>query len=577
LQVQGFRQMMPQQSYASGADTPRTALLAAAILGLVFGAWLFPSDVIDPRWIAWLIEGDRAQHFLGCHFFRCESWQWPPGLASRYGEAMGSSIVFADSTPLLAFALKPFEALLPERFQYTGSWLVACFALNSALACRAGYLATGRHSAALLLAAFALLSPVALVRAYGHFALVAHWLLWWALGNALQRPASWYSPTRAACLCMAALVHAYLLLPALALWSAEWWTRVVSRREWALRDGLVHAAITTVALVSTLWLAGYFATSGAGAVEDYARHAAPLDAYLAPVQGAFLHDWYGAQRQPAMEAGNYLGLGALILIVLALAATRAADWLRLLRSYWPVIAALATLFLLGMSHRVHLDARFLIEMPIPDVVLDRLATFRGAGRLLWLPGYALLCAAVIGAYRRFSPRVAAGLVSAMLLLQVADLSGLVRDNHALYADSFSRAGADYRELDTPFWHCAASRYARISLVPGEHAAPGWATLGLFAADHGLSIDVGQFARTQWLRFDDNYHTAIAAVTSGELREDTLYVLVSDAIKPPLGLAPIHMYARQGGFDVLAPKWNTPSYCATRGEFANEGALSSAFE
>ena len=43
---------------------------------------------------------------------------------------MSSSIVYPDGVPLMALLLKPFNAWLPEHFQYFGIWILICYMLQ---------------------------------------------------------------------------------------------------------------------------------------------------------------------------------------------------------------------------------------------------------------------------------------------------------------------------------------------------------------------------------------------------------------------------------------------------------------
>ena len=49
----------------------------------------------------------------------------------------------------------------------------------------------------------------------------------------------------------------------------------------------------------------------------------------------------------------------------------------------------------------------------------------------------------------------------------------------------------------PLWADAASRYRQIILVPSDNPDTDWYRLAFFAADHGMSINHGYFARMNW--------------------------------------------------------------------------------
>ncbi len=117
-------------------------------------------------------EGDPAQHWLGWQFFRYSPLlQWPLGANPNWGMDIGSSIVFTDSIPLLAFIFKPLNALLPDTFQYCGLWILICFLLQSLFAWKLLSLFTQDKWLPLIGSVFFTLAPVFLFRLHAHITL----------------------------------------------------------------------------------------------------------------------------------------------------------------------------------------------------------------------------------------------------------------------------------------------------------------------------------------------------------------------------------------------------------------------
>ena len=79
----------------------------------------------------WLHDGgDSTLPQLGWYFFKNDVWRFPFGSNPNYGLELGSSIVFADSIPILTFVFKIFRSFLPENFQYISLWYFICFYLQ---------------------------------------------------------------------------------------------------------------------------------------------------------------------------------------------------------------------------------------------------------------------------------------------------------------------------------------------------------------------------------------------------------------------------------------------------------------
>lgn len=543
----------------------RLALAAVLCFALGVAAYLFPPFLADPQNYRWLLRGDMAQHFLGWHFFRAEAWHWPPGALFAYGEEMSSSIVYTDSIPLLALLLKPASAVLPAHFQYAGLWVYLCFVLAAGLAWRCGWLATQRLETAITLAVFASVSSIMVARGLGHFALCGHWLLWWALGNYFQpttKPIRWSA--RIACTCIAALVHAYLLFLVLGVYAAEWLSRCIIRRETTLLKAMVVALASAAALLVTLYLAGYFTLGSLeGDPQHYGRYAANLNSLFNSGGWSPLLPSFPVVPGTELEGGNYLGAGALLMILSAaiLCLRDVRTTLRSLKSHFPLIA-ISTLFaLMAFSHRVAWHDRVLLELPLPDRLLASLAHLRASGRLLWLPYYLLLLCAALFWARRFAPRLAALAYTLFLGLQAYDLYPFLSGMRETFRENFiANKAPEDTVLSSEFWNHAPRRYRRIAIAPMDHAARGWAMLGLYAADHGMSINSGQFARVKWERFSNAHRTLNESLRTGPLRDDTLYILNQPELLDVAHLSPTDGLGYLDGFLVLAPRWLEKHRC-----------------
>lgn len=547
-----------------GMDTTRLSrhasitLCLALAAGLAFALWLLPPAMLDPLQWRWLLDGDRAQHFLGWHFFRNEGWQWPPGRLTAYGEAMGSSIVFTDSVPLLALLLKPFSPWLPAHLQYSGPWLLVGYVLTAAFAWRCGWLATGSAAAALLLALFALLSPMIALRGLGHFALSAQWIIWWAVAEYLEPGPriEWWR--RGLYLVVAALVHAYLLFIVLAVFAAEWLRRVWLLRQYAVFPALLRAAAIGGALLAVMALAGYFVSADPqGGDRQFGLYGADLDAWWASLDGARFATHFPATLSRNLEGMHYLGAGILALLAMGLmgAVREPAATLVIMRSHALLILAAVALALLAFTHRLGFGGRIVAEFALSDPWIARLSLFRGSGRMLWLADILLTLIAVVAMFRAMPVRAASLVVGALWLLQVADLAppmGALRN--MLAADTTVVRPNDTQLLVSPFWNEARPRYRRIAVAPMLHAAPGWISLGLLAADHGWSINTGQFARAPWPTWSSEHYWLAASLATGLLDPHTLYVLNDptmlnlDELESDTGIGVVD------GLLVVAPGW-----------------------
>jgi len=532
-----------------------------ALAGVVLFFLVFDPRLVDPGYWIWLMEGDPATQYLGWRFFRAEPWLWPPGMIRSYGLEVGSAIVFTDSIPIAAFVGKLLSPFLPEPFQYFGLWALLCFALQGffggMLAALASERPVERYAITLLFVA----SLPVMDRAIGHFALMSHWLVLWGLWLALRPNRELSTGQWVAVTCIASLVHAYLLYMVLALWVAD----VLRRRHFdpqprpSVGDWVRHVVVVSMALVATMALAGYFllpAHAVTGGAQYYGKYATNLNAFWNPGWGSRFLPGLAVMKGAELEGHAYLGLGMLVLLPVALLSLIAPGSARPnLKPYVPLIAVGAVLWMLAVSHQVAWGGRVVLEVPIHHKLLDTIATLRASGRLAWVALYGLWFAAVAIVAARFTPRAATMLIVAAVALQLADISPRYVAMRDYFADRFFAVPAKRASpLVSPFWAEAGKHYRTIRVAPVANMARGWEWLSLYAVDHGMAINTGQFARLSFPRVDAANGVITRTLKDGPLEPSTLYLLWSRDAKFDWSIGPDDGVGVFDGYFVVAPGW-----------------------
>lgn len=540
------------------ADRMPPLLLGGLAFLLITGG-----GILDPGNVDWLMRGgDVAQHWLGWQFFRqAPLWQWPLGANPDYGLALASSIVYSDSIPLLALLFKPFAPFLPASFQYFGLWLLCCFVLQSYFAWHLLGLITTNRSLRLLGCAFFLLAPAWLWRLRGHHALFAHWTVLAAL--VLYFSAHFSALRWGALLALTALIHAYLLAMLLVLFLADLAQRIGLRQLMpgtALRVAL--AAGSGVGLA--MWAAGYFmldAGPGPGGFGLYRMNLlAPIDSggvwsLLLPRLGGDDGDH---------EGFNFLGTGILALALLALASRRrgmptVAGAALLRPRLLPLLVASLLLLLFAVSDRVGVGAFEWHPYRVPGVLQPLADAFRSSGRFFWPLYYLILLAILRGLLLTFPPRAALAVGLAALLVQALDSRpGLERLYSRLHP-----AAASTVPLRSPMWRDLGAHYRRLIVVLPRNAPPSWQVLARFAADHGMAINSGYFARTDPRRTAQARAALAAAIVDNRLDREALYVFQDDRLwrLASVQARPGDVVATLDDFRILAPGYRDCVVCA----------------
>ena len=455
-------QWLRDHSHRSG---PLIAL-GVSVLGLVVGclytASILGLDAIDPTNISWL-KNDPAATYLGWAFYRRqEGLTWPLTYTQHLGYPLGVSASYFGVIPLVAVTLKPFESLLPQPFQYFGLWSCLTFSLQFVAGwtlCRV--LRAGSATHCLLGAALLLLAPVLTLRLFGHFALMAHWLILLAL-TLYFHPT--ISPRRriglfAALLALAGAISPYIALMCSSIAAAAALKGVLEGRSW--RRELVGLGLIAVSCVVALSVFGFVLTAD---MQQYTKpgygvFSMNLLAPVNPIQFSSLLKPLPMADHRQREGFNYLGLGVLALLIVGVAV---APWrLSSLRSarIFPLLLLSLVLTLLAASHEVTLGSATLFTIPLPEPMLKILSAFRSSGRLFWPVHYLLTVAAVALISRIPHARRAFLILAFGVALQFVDLAQLrthCKARHQRRAES---------PLKSPVWRQLGETHRNLVVLP----------------------------------------------------------------------------------------------------------------
>ena len=544
----------------------RAAPLAAALIAVLFAAWVYGWRVIDPSSAAWLLHGDPAQHYLGSVFFLSEPWHWPPGLITRFGEAP-TSVVFTDALPLAALLSKLLG--VPAGLQYFGLWMVLCHAMSAwwgvRLLHRMGLVNPLSLVAGALMLATA---PVLLSRAYGHEALMGQFLLLMALDRALApwRWAPWLGLVAAA-----VLVHPYLALMVCVLGSAAA-LAAVAERKLSLPALLVQGSVSALVLGAEAWLAGYFAGSGQLSAEGHRYFSANILTWFNPMawrevmgpdpivleQTREWTRWLRPLKQTTWgqyEGFAYFGAGALLALALAagaVAVRRAPAPVEPPARWTAVFLAALALALLSLSARPTLGGDVLADIPLGETGEELLGVFRASGRFIWPLTYLVMAWAIANVGRL---RWGVALLVALLLVQEADLLYKLKEFRLRF-----REGPPPIEqaVSRPEWSEALSRCPNLELVSEAQSARKWAAPALAAGLAGARFYPAPTARYSPQAAAARQAAVKQLLTENGWRGDTVYLLIeplpggASIESIAADLPPTLRYVRADGYDLAVP-------------------------
>ena len=535
-------------------------LLGALAFLLVIGP-----RVLDPTNIAWLGEGDAATHYMGWAFFRSSPWTFPLGMNPSYGLELGNGIIFSDSNPLLAFLFKPFNAWLPETFQYFGLWLLACFILQAWFAWKLVGLLTPSVWIRLLGAGLLVFSPPMFLRMGGHLSLSGHFLILAALYLALRpglqnRRLAW-----GALLAATALVHAYLLAMVALIWLADLASQATKGRL-SRRDAWIELGGLFLLVAFCCWQAGYFSVGGGTVAGGFGLYRLNVMSLVNPSGWSYtLRDM--PQGPGDYEGFNYLGLGVLLLAICAGVALLQGNTglVNAVRHRRLLLLALIGLTLFALTNKLGIGMQNVhYWLPKPLELLANV--FRAAGRMFWPVFYAIVFAVIFAVIRGNKPRAAACLLAIALVVQVLDTragwAGLRQSRMVPAASSWPTA------MNDPFWASAARHYSKVRTLLPQNQPDNWLLTSQYALTHGLQTDGVYLGRMSDRAIERAQRHAEQMLASGQYAADSLYILDPRAAFQAAKTVnrQTDLLTRVDGLVVLAPGWKT---CAQCPPFADE--------
>lgn len=501
--------------------------LLGALVGAGFFLWIAGVRIIDPGEIGWLRHFDWPVHFLGWHFFRSEPWRLPPGLIAGFHTPMGTSIGFTDSVPLVAFALKPFSGWLPATFQYIGGWLLLCFTLQGLLGAWITSRWSPRVSVQVLGAALFVLMPTLLIR-IGHPALCAHWVLLWTLLVATRGVESRFRPGEWLGLGLTGgLLHPYLAVMSLGLLTGT----ALTPQTVALRVRGGTLALAAGGTLTGWWAAGLFSVSDAASMATVGLGDFSMN-LLAPVSphgwSAFLPEIARATQGQDFEGFQYLGLGTLLLLAVAVGVRLTAVAVRPWADTAPVLSVgLAVTALLmaifALSPRVTAGATVLVDGSGPWT--SAFAVFRATGRFFWPLAYVMLVWILASLGRRLPSRVLISVLCTAVILQALDLHGAHEERRRVARDP------EFYEwphaMTAAVWHQVLPRYDHLVLYPPPQCGPApvaYEPAAYLAGLHGLDINAGGVARPDLAAQRSYCHDLGEQMKAGDIDARSFYIV-----------------------------------------------------
>lgn len=511
------------------------------ILAIVIGSFytiLMIKSAINPVNVDWLMNvKDASQHYLSWLLYWQDSqWHFPLSFTSRLLYPTGFPISYTDAFPLLAVPSKFLGHLLslPD-FQFFGLSIVILHILQLYFGFRIGQVISNNDLIySFLSGLLILLFPPLTWRLYGHIALANMWIIVCALWLYLKSYHKYNFKNvllpQILLIFIGGGIHPYLAIMAIST-SIATYTRLLLLKNINLNKSIIWTLITIASLLFSWKIFGYLSFESVAEADGYGIHSLNL---LSPFNSmgisAFLPQipkFFDEQT----EGFNYLGLGGILLLLSNLLSVR-LSWSKLWQPSLLPLTILSILFtIFAITNIVTIGPYKIIEIPLPESIIDFFSIFRASGRFFWPVNIGIITGLLAINYQFWKRWQAYIIVLLIVAIQYVDLSPLRQDirhwtNEPLQPSS----------LASPIWHELGKNHQKLIVLPayqcGIDITPTlrFQDLAIIATEQKMKLNSFYVARLSKQLRDIHCEQLPQEVIAGNLETDAAYVFNSQLYK-----------------------------------------------
>jgi hypothetical protein len=522
----------------------RTGTLALAIiLGVVTALLVLGPAPLNPKNVSWLF-GDASSYYTAWALYRYDPHlHFPLPWTERIGYPIGGSVAMIDAVPLVAVLLRPFSSILPEPFQFLGLYALLCFVLQAYFGLRlARRLFPAAPAFAAVASAFFLLSAPLTWRAFGHTALVSHWLILAGFDSYFraldEHPARWLAPFWIV-LAISAGINSYLSVMCLLVTLAAL-ARLVLERRCRWLQALLLATVTVSVLLASAACVGVLVSADPSSfwAPGYGLFSLNLNSIVNPMEyGSILLPPLPVFHPGQVDGYNYLGLGIIFLLVLSLARRpQSMAWLSE-RRLIPLVGLGLVSTALALSATVSFGSSALFTVPLPAAILKILNGLRASGRFFWPAYYLLFIAALSLTFHVWKAPARFVILIAAVAVQFADFATLRASVRATNNQRYELP------MTAPAWTDLGRKYDNLILIPPYQCDPfngaggqhSYVWFGRFAAAERMRLNSYYASRYTKPELFGHCVELLREQLEGRLDPRSAYV-VTDSVRTVWGLA-----------------------------------------
>lgn len=504
-------------------------IFISIFLATVFYILVFGIKSLNPANYNWLLYGgDLTQNYLGGAVYRASPWSWPIFVHRSIGYPYGVSVLGTDSLPIMAIIFKCFTHFfgLSPYYQFFGIWTLLCLILQAFFAVKILRKIFGLNSVYnIICSLFFITAPILINRAFAHATLVGHWIILASillyLNDKLNRKEWFYIGL---IMNISFMVHPYFTFMISPIIAALVYKKVFTEKEITIKTTFKYGSITTLSLVITMYMLGMFevANPSAGGWRSLSMN---LNALLNPIwsRSLFLNQ-LGHSSHMQQEGCNYLGVGLLLALVMAILSSRKKIFSKekFLKNKEILIACLF-LTIFAVSSNIYLGNSLIFSYN--SLILRALGgIFRAAGRMFWPVWYLLVYFILCKLNEQYKEKVRF-IIPFLCIIQLLDLSPNFIDKNKKIKNSINNSKGYQNILQSTKWNDLFNDYKHVFITDLILGNDNYRYFWEKVITSGITVNAGYFTR-ETLKIKRGIETCKNLIYSGYLpdTDNTMYII-----------------------------------------------------
>ena len=517
-----------------------TKIVTSLILSILSFVYFCDIRILDPAFNKWLIPGDSETYWLNWLFFQESTlFQLPIFKNYNYGMELSSTIALNDSLPIMALVFKIFQNFLPENSQYFGIWILICFFLQSFFSIKLLNKFSNDTFLIITFSIFFLIAPIFLWRLWGHYSLMAHWLLLASLDLYFEKNfkfSKWLIM-----FFLSYLISAYIAVMMFIIFITDIVKRNINKQI-KFKEIIITLFIFFSSSYLFLYLIGYIDPGTKLSTSGFGFYKANVLTFFDSNQlwSYIFNDIKSIEGEH--EGFAFLGSGIIFLLFIIIPSYFYKPQKIIFNKieglkYILIISIL--LFILALSNNIHIGGYNLFNIDLPKFIEKIFGVIRASGRMVWIPFYLIYVLLFVLLSSYSNKKLYKFLIIFALIVNVVDLNkisnlftlktGDINVNYKkVYSGPQHISQYKYWEmqwkspLKSEKWDNFAKIYNKINYVYPKNRPDNYFILAIYAAKNKMSINFGSFSRVKKQKIKEEKAKLKSIVEKNVYDENTLY-------------------------------------------------------